>query len=65
MCARNDNGLANEMRASKAMFGWLSTKGKTGLLEFLVFGLMCGVPGLQKRVKEVKVMCLSHIVLNS
>jgi hypothetical protein len=35
MCARNDNGPANEMRASKAMFGWWSTKGKPGLLEFL------------------------------
>ncbi len=35
MCACNDNDLANEMRASKAMFGWRSAKGKTGLLEFL------------------------------
>ncbi len=34
MYARNDNGLANEMRASKAMFGWRIAKGKTGLLAF-------------------------------
>ncbi len=40
MCARNDNGLANEMRASKAMFGWWSVKGKTSLLEFLSVWLL-------------------------
>ncbi len=43
MCACNDNGLVNEMRASKAMFGWGSVKGKTSLFEFLVFGHVCGV----------------------
>ncbi len=59
ICARNDNGLANEMRASKAMFCCLRTKGKTGLLEFLVFDHVCGVScGRKRRVREVKFQCL-------
>jgi hypothetical protein len=49
ICARNDNGLANEMRASKAMFGWWSARGKTGLLEFMdVWSRMWCVLGWQK-----------------
>jgi hypothetical protein len=66
MCAHNDNGLANEMRASKAMFGRWSAKGKTGLPEFLgVLSRMWCVLGKQQTSEEVKVMRLSHIVLIS
>jgi hypothetical protein len=63
MCARNDNGLANEMRASKAMFGWLSTKGKTGLLEFLgVWSRMWMDRESKRRVKEERHLLESYCV---
>jgi hypothetical protein len=64
MCARNDNGLANEMRASKAMFGWWSAKGKTGLLGFLgVWSCMCMYQCSKVRVEAERVMRVSLIML--
>ncbi len=58
MCDHNDNGLANEMRASKAMFGWWSAKGKTGLLELMgVWSRMWCV--LEQQTGEG---CESHVV---
>ena len=62
MCACNDNGLANEMRASKV--GWWSAKGKTGLLELLgVWSRMWCVLWWQETGEEKRSHALeSHFV---
>ncbi len=59
LCARSDNGLANEVRASKAMFGRRSAKGKTGLLEFLG---VCSHMWCALRWQETGVGRKSHVL---